>query len=482
MKKPSSKFLKISFLLLALILTLSPFLYLARYNHPSADDFCYTSKANYLGFAATQADHWNTWSGRFTATAILSIFKLDHNNLFGYRLLPVLLFISFGFSILFFLKSLFPKTSIYDIWALSFAIFFLYIFKAPNITEAFYWLSGSVTYQVASILTLFLFSVILALLDQNVKWKIYFLTVLGSLMGILIVGLNEVSLFYLCSILFLWIAIKVYLTSKIDWGFIIIVTTTILAASVSIAAPGNYMRIDNTTNADQFNLSFSISSSIELALNAIITWLPLMLLMVIIFWGSFNRIAFQTKDYYNTVRIRGFHIIALIILLFAFMVAGYFPTFWTQGGEPPSRTVNVILLLFLFGSVGIILLSLKVFGEKINLPKAHFLIKTIAVGIIFSYIYLFTNNIKSAYKDIAYRKALNYDKEMKERYRVLENCEGGLCGLPLRLTSYPPTIFAYELALHPLDEIYWYNSCLKDYFYKTYTPPVRKLKEKKILN
>ena len=481
MKKSSPKFFKILFLILALIITLSPFLYLAKFNHPSADDYCYTSKASYLGFVATQVDHWQTWSGRYTATALLSIFPVDHNDLFGYRLLPILLFISFGFSILFFLKSLFPKGSNYDICALGFVIFFLYIFKAPNITEAFYWLAGSVTYQAASILTLFLFSVILSLLHQNVKWKKYFLTALGSLLGIFIVGLNEVSLFYLCTILFLWLIIRVYFTSKIDWGFIIIVATTILAASISISAPGNYMRIDNTINADQFNLPYSISSSLELAFDAIITWLPLLLLMLVIFWGSFRRLALQTRDYYQTFRINGLHIIALIFFLFALMSLGYFPTFWTQGGEPPSRTINVILFLFLCGSVGLILISLKVFGEKINfLPKVHFLIKTIAVGIIFSYIYIYTNNIKSAFKDIAYGKAFNYDKEMKERYRILENCKGGLCGLPLRLTSYPPTIFAYELALHPLEEIYWYNSCLKDYFYKTYTPPVRKIKEKKI--
>lgn len=100
----NSGVIKYIFLALALFITIFPFLYLSQYNHPASDDFCYSSKARYLGFIATQVDHWLTWSGRYSATAILSFFTIDIDNLFGYRIFPIILFTSFGISILFFSK------------------------------------------------------------------------------------------------------------------------------------------------------------------------------------------------------------------------------------------------------------------------------------------------------------------------------------------------------------------------------------------
>ncbi len=476
MNKNNSKILKYTFLIIALVLTLSPFLYLAQYNHPSADDFCYSSKASYLGFVATQVDHWITWSGRYTATALLSIFTVDHNNLFGYRLFPVILFIFFGFSIFVFLRSLFTKAATYDICALTFVIFFLYILKASNITEAFYWLAGSVTYQVASILSLFLFSIILHLLRQREKSKLIFLTIVGSILGIVIVGLNEISLIYLCITLFLWLIFRIYSTHKPEWGLIIIVCITFLAAGISLTAPGNSMRM-STIIVEQFNLRYSLSTSAYFALLTAKSWLPFLLLLTIIFWDSFKRISIQIKNNLN-FSISWVLIILLIYFLIGLVVLGYFPTFWSQGWKPPTRTVNVILLVFIIGGVGIILLAMIGILKKWEfLHKMPSFVKTIAVVLILSFITLLPNNVKTAYKDIFSGKAIQFDKEMQERYLILRDCEEELCDIPLRLTDYPPTIFAYELGLYPTDEIYYYNYCLKDYIHETYTPPERVLRE-----
>src|SRR5690606_38720857 len=109
-----------------------------------------------------------------------------------------------------FLKSLFNKASTYDICALSFVIFFLYLLKAPNITEAFYWFAGSTTYQIASILSLFLFSIVLHLLRHRKKSTRIILTIIASILGIVIVGLNEISLIYLCISLFIAIVFRFY--------------------------------------------------------------------------------------------------------------------------------------------------------------------------------------------------------------------------------------------------------------------------------
>lgn len=473
MIKTNPKNFKYILLFLAFIITITPFLYLAQYNHPSADDFCYSSKASYLGFWPTQVDHWLTWSGRYMATAILSIFPIDIGNLFAYRIFPVILFISFGISIFIFLKSLFPKASNYDICAIGFVIFFLYIFKAPNITEAFYWLSSSVTYQVASILSLFLFALILNLLREKSLTNKILLISGGSLIGIVIVGLNEVSLIYLCITLFLWIVIRFYFKRKPDWGFIIIVIITLGAAVISISAPGNYKRM-STILVEQFNLSYSISQSIQHSFWIIKSWLPWLILIVLIFWESFKRIAIQAGQKFPQVKISWWLIVFSVISLFGLVAIGYFPTFWSQGWKPPTRTINVILLIFIMGSLGVILMVLNLLmkGGK-NLKRMPLLIKMAAVFLFIFYISFSINNLKSAFKDILYGIAKEFDHEMEARYSILDNCEEELCDIPLRLKNYPQTIFAYELALRRGEEISYYNSCLYDYIHKTYHPEER---------
>ena len=45
---------------------------LALFTYPAADDFCFQEKVARLGFAGAQAEWYTTWSGRYTASALLS--------------------------------------------------------------------------------------------------------------------------------------------------------------------------------------------------------------------------------------------------------------------------------------------------------------------------------------------------------------------------------------------------------------------------
>ncbi len=463
------KFFRSLILFLAFVFTLLPFLYIAQYNHPAADDFCYARKVNHLGFLATQIDHWLTWSGRYTATAFLSLYTIDHNYLFNYRIAPILLFTFFLISIFIFLKALIPKTSNYDICAIGFVIFFLYIFNAPNITEAFYWLAGSITYQLAVILSLLLFSLILHHFRINKKTDKILITILGAILGVIIVGLNEIILIYLCIILTLWLIIRLYILRKPDWYFISIILATYIAAGISLGAPGNYKRMSYVM-MDQFNLVFSTSGSIQLAFLAILSWLPFLLLFFLIFIRPLKRVAIRLKEIYNVPHISKKFVILLGIFLFGLIALGYFPTYWSQGGRPPTRTINTIYLIFLFGSVGIILISLMRSDKiKMTLLKVNpSLVSLLAVIALISYTFLSSNNIKNVYEDLYLGKAMKYDIEMKNRYLQLSNCKEELCDIS-PIENRPATIFAIDLGGKPEDQNYYYNICLKDYFYKTYT-------------
>lgn len=290
-------------------------------------------------------------------------------------------------------------------------------------------------------------------------------------------GLNEVSLIYLCVTLFMWMVIRFYRNRRLEWDFICVVIFIGIAAIISLTAPGNYMRM-STIEVDQYNLPFSSKVSTHFALSAVKGWLPLLLLLVIIFWNSFKRIGILVKHVYTQGPLYWVFIFFSTYLLFALVVLGYFPTFWSQGWRPPTRTVNVILLVFILGSTGIILMLFSLADQhKKSIPRVPVVIRTITVLVILGFIIFTTNNLKTAYQDIFLGRAVKYDEEMKKRYELLSECNVGLCDIPFRLSGYPPTIFTYDLALKPTDEIYYYNLCLQDYIHETYTPAVRKLEK-----
>ena len=152
------------------------FFLISFYNHPSADDFCFAEKSNSLGYWQTQIHYYNNWTGRYMSTALLTINPVGNTWLLDYKLLPIFLITLFGVSIYLFISKLLPNLNLKGRLLLSYSILFLYMFKAPTMSESFYWMSASITFQVASILSLLLFSLILHLQKQKeiIKYIIHY--------------------------------------------------------------------------------------------------------------------------------------------------------------------------------------------------------------------------------------------------------------------------------------------------------------------
>lgn len=446
----------------AVICLLLPFLILSIFNHPASDDFCYTNYIRDNQFWAAQVKHYFIWTGRFTATFLLTIDPIDLEDLTVYRILPITLLILFGISIFFFIKSLLPDLARKDQNILSLLILFLYLYYIPNTAEAFYWRAGSLTYQLASTLSLFLFATIRNLQQQQSPLKKIILTILACLLAVFTIGLNETSMIIILVIVSLWTFGWIILRKKKRVEMAIILFVTIAATTTVVVAPGNAVRM--AEKSEKFQFLFSLVGAIKIALVDILRWIPMPVLLVALFSPLFNRIGAAVNTRYNLNWMRPWHLFMGGLFLFFFLVITYFPSFWSQGGRPPYRTINVIYLLFILSTFFLASFFFAYLQyKKTPVPQIPSGAQLLLVMITLSIVVAKPNNIREAYLDVIEGTAYYYNREMHERYLLLENCSRDTCTIPA-LKNKPKTILSSDLSSNPSHESYYYNACIADHF------------------
>lgn len=457
----SRKFQAIS-LFFAFVFIYFPFLVLSQYNHPSADDFCYTVFANSMDFFDAQLEHYLTWTGRFSATFLLTLSETDTTNLLDHRVLPVVLLIAFPVSIYFFFHQLLPHLKVFHKTCLTFLIFFPFLAGAPRISEAFYWKPAALTYQLALILSFLFFGLIISLGNKKGKIKILH-TLFVALLGIFIIGLNETTMIMLNAILFLLLAINFFRHKKVDPALAVIFIFALVAAMVVIKAPGNLIRMEE--KIDKWDFNFSLTSSRELAKWFLLhQWLPLLLPLIMLFWGSLIRASSIIRSRFKFTGLALWHLVLYFLFFYSLVVLTFFPSFWSQGGAPPNRTINVIYLLSITGIIAFTML-LIIYLENKNIGEMRMsrAAKLFALMAIVLTIAEHTPNLRYAYSDLLRGRAKKYSVEMQQRYALIKNCGYGKCVVP-RLKNMPSTIFSYDLASKPSSENYYYNKCMGEYF------------------
>lgn len=446
----------------ATALFLFPFLVLSFFNHPASDDFCYTNFIQDHDFWEAQVKHYFVWTGRFTATFLLTIDPIDIDNLTLYRVLPIFLLLSTGMAVYLLVKSLVPNLSRLNQFILSGLIFFLYLYYAPNTAEAFYWRAGSVTYQLAIVLSLLLFAVIRKVQQQRSSSMTSLYTLLACLLTVICIGLNETTMVINLVIISLWV-IGWFIfrkSTRLEMGLILFFT--LVATGIVVFAPGNAVRM--AEKPDKFQFVFSIVGALKITLMSILRWTPMTVLVLVLFSPLLNRTATSLRGQFNTSWIRLWHLVTFGIFLFGFLVLCFFPSFWSQGGRPPFRTINVIYLLFIIGVFFLTSMFLVYLQEKnAPLPKLKvgdfWALILISLGLI-----LFKpNNIAEAYADLFSGRAYKYHLEMQDRYRILKNCPQDKCVVP-SLKYQPVTILSSDITSDPSREIYYYNRCLASFF------------------
>ncbi|MDO7172753.1 DUF6056 family protein [Mariniflexile sp. AS56] len=448
LSKVSKLFKSDNFIFSIGFLTFLPLVTISIYNNPSADDFCFNIKSNDLGFWNAQISWYQTWTGRYTSSALLSIEQLVSEPFYAYKFVPIVLILGLFFSLYTLLSLLFINLKKRDILVLITLILILYFFQMPSISQGVYWLAGSITYQVPNILSIFLMCFLIKLLQ--VKNLIYLL--LSILCSFLIIGSNEVSMLLIDYFIFTVFIYNSIHHKKINYSLLLLVLCITAFSILVVKSPGNTLRASYFPNKNQ--LIYSLFKSLVGLKSYIGIWLPLIILFILIYFNDFRRKA-------NIITSQFFNINPFIAVLFVAIIPflGFFTGYWSVGRIPPERTINVIYFMFL---IGLIYISFGFF-YYLKQKKSDFIIYTKSVKfLIYTLIFILlgqNNNIRVAYSDLISGAADRYNLELNDRYSNLKHKEATLTLPPLK--NKPKTIFFEDISEDPNN---WSNQCISRYW------------------
>lgn len=449
LNKISKLFKSDNFIISIGILSILPFIIISFFNNPSADDFCFNCKSRDLGFWNAQLSWYNDWIGRYFSSAVLSIKPLVSNSFLIYKIIPVILLTSLFTSIYYLSSLLFVNLKKKDFFILTFFILTLYLIQMPSISQGFYWLAGSITYQLSNILAILLFYFLIKLIETNERKYL----ILSIIFAFFVIGSNEASMLlisFLIGVIFIFKSIQ---QKKINFSILILLIFVIIFSAIVIKSPGNAIRASNYINKNQ--IFYAIYKSILAVKSYLGIWLPFIIVFTFIFFDYFNK-----KIEIKTSKIFKVNPIIVFLIVFSIPFIGFFTGYWSIGRTPPFRTINVIYFYFL---IGLIYLAFVLFF-KLKQSNDNFI--TFSKWVKYSlFIIIFIqlgqeNNIRTAYSDLFSGKASNYDLELRNRYKIIQNSSNDILHVP-ELTSTPTTIFCGDISRNSED---WENQCYSNYW------------------
>ena len=122
---------------------------LAVYCHPAADDYSYWVYNQQHGFWGFQGFWYNAWSGRFSATALISLYSTISGRLEGYGASILLLFVLLAATTFFLVRTLLRPLAGRAMSACAASGFLsLFLLTMPDIRTGMYWFNAGATYIV----------------------------------------------------------------------------------------------------------------------------------------------------------------------------------------------------------------------------------------------------------------------------------------------------------------------------------------------
>lgn len=336
-------------MLVILILSLLPIMYLGRYNHPTGDDYYYgvttyherLDGGNIFRILAKAAKgaalEYQQWQGTYSAM----FFMYLPPNIWGdwaYRTVTAVMLLSLTGSIFYCLKPLicvFGKGSAHMWIAVSAATALLCVETVPSQGETFFWYNGSMYYTGFFSISLVFLGLLLRELSEQQKHRF----VLLLLLSVLLAGGNYVSLLPL---MILAISLTFFLLvtkQRIPALELCIICIALLGAfAVNALAPGNAVRQSGMWKIPAWKavLKSLLQGIIYLRFWIHPWWLAAALCLTPIFWQSYRDSSLPFR-------------FPLIMAAFSY---GIFcsmscPLFYTMNSTGPTRAVSIVYYGFI---------------------------------------------------------------------------------------------------------------------------------------
>ena len=152
-------------LLLTSLTVLLVYILLGHYAHPSADDFCMASGVRDQGLLPHLSHHYIEWSGRYASNTLYALYPIIFGFADGYQIMPGLIMVLLVLATAFFLSSVFRIRLLLPLNLLIATSFTaVYILGMRDTASSLYWTAGTMTYQSANILLLFMLGLMIVTL------------------------------------------------------------------------------------------------------------------------------------------------------------------------------------------------------------------------------------------------------------------------------------------------------------------------------
>lgn len=455
------------------ILTMIPLLYIARYNHSSADDYSYgifTNEAwqetgnvfNVIGAAAHNTAHfYETWQGTFTAIFIMSLQPAVFSEAL-YGVTTIILFTIFILATIFLSKVIlkdYLKMDKYSFLIITFLLLIISIQFVPVPVQAFYWYNGSIFYTFFYSLMLIQIGCILKLFKSESKKARTIYSIFIMILAILLGGSNFITALISNIILF---GFTVYSFITKNNNRKIILSTFILcmiAFGISILAPGNSVR--QAKIADRPGAIMSIIYSFKYAYQYFMEFLSI---PNILFFTLVSPILYNCAKRLNYSYKYPVVVTILSICLFS---AQFTPPIYALNGAFAGRVLNIIYFSFFW----IVLINMFYYLGWVSKQKKEnkkiWLI--VMVVILLTAVAITLPKIREkkpitihAIESLSSGEARQYDKEARQRMEVYNNKEIEDAKFEY-YTVRPYLLFFSDLTEDPEN---WINDAAMDFYKK----------------
>lgn len=443
---------------------------LAYFAFPIADDFCYAVRVRALGFIPAQTDWYFGWSGRFTATALLSAIALMGDIVRVYSAVLVATQVVTFISLWVLVMALRNRFGFQRPLLTALTLYVVFLTGLPDIAQYLYWESGLAGYAVGNAATLLLLAIMVNCAPRGFSGR----GVTGVLMfgaaNLLVVaamGSNEVTVLAVIALLTATTALAAHHDRRraAPWAWLLLLA--VVCGSFALAAPGNFVRAQSLASDGTLRPSRALAAGLFLPWFALRTlhWLGnpgiWASAMVVMLWGRerFHQLICP-GGIFNT---RWLWVPPLWLLTLAGLTAIGFAV---NCYPLPERAESVVWLMFLVGWYPSFIILLEYLGNRRILPSSvpgwgppHGA-RRVAVAVL-ALSLLGSTTVFEAFKDTF--RGYRYWREMQARVALISEARAqGLTGLEVPSLSRPPrTLFATELTTDPRN---FRNSCQAEYY------------------
>ncbi|GFE58493.1 hypothetical protein AOG1_23730 [Geobacter sp. AOG1] len=436
------------------------FLINALFAHPWTDDYIYSAISRDKGFADSFIFWFNNVTGRYFSTSLLLVNPMVYGQLWGYKLLPFLLYTTLFGTLIFVLEEITTgHLSLQQSFLFVLALLFVYLDQMPDIRSGIYWMTGTITYLAGTILLFLLLMVMIRILKRGEDGG-SLLTWSGVVLGLCLPGTNEIILAVLIPMVVFFLFLDYRQGHIVNRHLLLILAAVLLGSCFALLAPGNAVRLGSYPGSR--NILQSMIQSGAATLSSLKLWLGtphVMVLTLLVAMATRRMPSLQGLG-------RGVHPVISSALLLLFIFGCYFPPYWSMGINPPDRVVNLIYLLFLV----VWLFNVVVITVRFD-PRVFDVIGGLRMAFVVPLLVAYTlfllslghSNLVMVAGDLVSGRSYRFDRELRQRYAQIKADPKPDCEVDV-LKYVPKSLFFSDIYFVNRD---WINQSYADYYGKS---------------